>query len=127
MIACDFDADGYAWPGAGGFGALRGGFALWNDVAYASVEVARRSRALYARRGAIVVDPKGNFASGIERPDGERTRFPSAGVDYRLNPNSLAVDAGVVLGNFSDGFAGEAPDLGCCELGQPLPWFGPRS
>jgi hypothetical protein len=36
------------------------------------------------------------------------------------------VDAGVVLPNFNDGFTGKAPDLGCCELGQPLPHYGPR-
>jgi hypothetical protein len=36
------------------------------------------------------------------------------------------VDAGVVLPNINDGFAGKAPDLGCCELGRPLPHYGPR-
>lgn len=126
MIRCDFDGDGYGWPGAGGVGALLGGFALWNDAVYPSADAARRSGALYARRGAIVLNPKGNFASGIERPGSEGTRFPTAGIDFRLSPGSLAVDAGIALPNFNDGFAGPAPDLGCCELGGALPHYGPR-
>ena len=69
---------------------------------------------------------KGNFASGIERPDSAGTRFPTAGIDVRLRRGSLAVDAGVALPNFNDGFAGSAPDLGCCELGGTLPHYGPR-
>ncbi|MBI4600831.1 MAG: hypothetical protein HY721_02615 [Planctomycetes bacterium] len=37
-----------------------------------------------------------------------------------------AVDAGVVLPGFSEGHTGLAPDLGACELGSPLPHYGPR-
>jgi len=37
-----------------------------------------------------------------------------------------AVDAGLILPNINDGFAGTAPDLGAYELGQPLPSYGPR-
>lgn len=127
MIRCDFDSDGYGWPGSGWIGsALFGGFALWNDAIYVSAAGARRSGALYARRGAIVLTPKGNFASGIERPGSAGTRVPTAGIDVRLSRGSLAVDAGVALPNFNDGFAGSAPDLGCCELGDTLPHYGPR-
>lgn len=126
MIRCDFDSDGYGWPGASGVGALLGGFALWNDAVYSSAEGARRSGALYARHGVIVLSSKGNFASGIERPGSESTRFRTAMIDLRLSPSSLAVDAGVALPNFSDGFIGPAPDLGCCELGGALPHYGPR-
>jgi Right handed beta helix region len=43
-----------------------------------------------------------------------------------LQAGCTAVDAGAVLPNITDGFAGSAPDLGAYELGQPLPWFGPR-
>jgi hypothetical protein len=46
--------------------------------------------------------------------------------DFRLKPGSAAVDRGVVLPNVTDGFAGQAPDLGALELGQPLPHYGPR-
>ena len=47
-------------------------------------------------------------------------------VDFRLNPASAAVDRGTVLPNVTDGFAGQAPDLGALELGQAPPHYGPR-
>jgi hypothetical protein len=37
-----------------------------------------------------------------------------------------AIDAGAVLPNVNDGYAGSAPDLGAYELGQTLPAYGPR-
>ncbi len=36
------------------------------------------------------------------------------------------MNAGCELPNLTDGFNGEAPDLGAYELGQPLPNYGPR-
>ena len=52
--------------------------------------------------------------------------YDSADYDFRLKPQSAAVDAGVALPNITDGFAGKAPDLGAVELGQPMPHYGPR-
>jgi hypothetical protein len=46
--------------------------------------------------------------------------------DFRLKPNSAAVDRGVVLPNVNEGFTGRAPDLGALESGKPVPHFGPR-
>jgi hypothetical protein len=46
--------------------------------------------------------------------------------DFRLKPNSAAVDKGVGLPNVTDSFSGSAPDLGALELGQPAPHYGPR-
>lgn len=46
--------------------------------------------------------------------------------DLRLRRGSAAVDAGVRLPNVNDDFTGPAPDLGCYELGRPLPHYGPR-
>ncbi|HEX7794207.1 MAG TPA: hypothetical protein VF456_07655 [Vicinamibacterales bacterium] len=46
--------------------------------------------------------------------------------DFRLKPNSAAVDKGVALPNVTDGFAGTAPDLGALEVGQSAPHYGPR-
>lgn len=46
--------------------------------------------------------------------------------DFRLKPGSAAVDHGVVLPNITDGFTGQAPDLGALELGQSPPHYGPR-
>jgi hypothetical protein len=49
--------------------------------------------------------------------------------DYNLllNNNANVVDAGIALPQITDGFAGKAPDLGCYELGQKPPHYGPRS
>jgi len=127
MIRCDFDSDGYAGGGgAGGLAAVFNVFAEWNDKTYSTPEAARRSGALYRRHGAVPVNPRGNFASGIGPPGNTGTRFSGEKIDLRLAPASGALDAGVVLPNFNDNFSGKAPDLGCCELGQPLPHYGPR-
>jgi hypothetical protein len=52
--------------------------------------------------------------------------YDSADYDFRLKPDSPAVDAGEVLPNITDGFAGKAPDMGAIELGEPMPHYGPR-
>jgi len=46
--------------------------------------------------------------------------------DLRLKPGTAAVDAGTLLPNVNDLYRGKAPDLGCYELGEPLPHYGPR-
>jgi hypothetical protein len=48
-------------------------------------------------------------------------------LDFRIKPAAKAVDAGTVLPNINDGFAGKAPDLGAYEAGQTIPIYGPRS
>ena len=53
--------------------------------------------------------------------------YKAADLDFRLKPGSAAVDRGVALPNVTDGFAGQAPDLGALEVGQPLPTYGPRN
>ena len=47
-------------------------------------------------------------------------------LDFSLRPGSAAVDRGVLLANVTDGFTGQAPDLGALERGQPPPHYGPR-
>jgi hypothetical protein len=39
----------------------------------------------------------------------------------------VAVDAGIRLPNVNDRYTGKAPDLGCYELGEPPPHYGPRT
>src|SRR5262245_20006046 len=46
--------------------------------------------------------------------------------DFRLRAGSAAVDRGTVLPNVTDGFTGQARDLGALEVAQPLPIYGPR-
>ena len=52
--------------------------------------------------------------------------YKAEDIDVRLKPGSAAVDRGVEMPNVTDGFAGQAPDLGAVEAGQPMPVFGPR-
>ncbi|MGP8246485.1 MAG: hypothetical protein ACLQVN_18445 [Bryobacteraceae bacterium] len=62
----------------------------------------------------------------VDESDIQRLYNPED-MDFRLRPNSAAIDAGVVLPTINDGHTGRAPDLGAYELGQPLPQYGPRS
>jgi hypothetical protein len=50
------------------------------------------------------------------------------GVDlnFKLNPNGKAVDAGVIIPNINDNFRLKAPDLGALELGSPAVIYGAR-
>ena len=52
--------------------------------------------------------------------------YHSIDLNFRLRPNSKAIDAGVVLPTINDGFTGNAPDLGALELNRPEPHYGPR-
>jgi len=58
-------------------------------------------------------------------PLGTESALPT-GHDLRLRPESAPVDRGRVLPNINDGFTGKAPDMGCYELGAPVPHYGPR-
>jgi hypothetical protein len=51
--------------------------------------------------------------------------YDPARFDFRLKPGSVAVDAGTVLPNITDGYTGSAPDLGALERGRPVPHYGP--
>ncbi|MEM7361307.1 MAG: right-handed parallel beta-helix repeat-containing protein [Pseudomonadota bacterium] len=44
--------------------------------------------------------------------------------EYYLTPDSLGVDAGAIIPNFTDGFTGDAPDMGAYEIGVPAPTYG---
>jgi len=47
-------------------------------------------------------------------------------LDFRLRPDSAAVDAGMSIPQITDGFRGKAPDLGAIECGELFPQVGPR-
>jgi hypothetical protein len=119
MSRTDFDSDGYEWP-------PRGGFARWNGKTYPSTTATRGSGALYSERGAYTMGPHRTFAGRFGPPPSHERQIDRATHDPRLAPASRAIDRGMRLPNFNDRFAGKAPDLGCCELGDALPHFGPR-
>jgi hypothetical protein len=118
MSRTDFDGDGFEWP-------PRGHFARWNGREYPSTMAARGSGALYSKIGAFTMGPHRTFAT-MAAPQTHERAFKRQMNDPQLGPSSRAIDRGVRLPNFNDKFAGKAPDLGCCELGDELPWFGPR-
>lgn len=64
----------------------------------------------------------------MQPPNPERRHhvYHAMDLDFRLQPNAKAVDAGVVLPTVNEGFAGRGPDLGALEVGQPMPHYGPR-
>jgi hypothetical protein len=59
-------------------------------------------------------------------PDEITRIFNADDLDFRLKPDSAAVDAACILPNVNDDFIGEAPDLGALEAGLPVPLYGPR-
>jgi hypothetical protein len=64
--------------------------------------------------GELVIDPPTLINLRI---------FQSEGVFNVKAPNMFAA----VIPKVSDGYSGNAPDLGALESGQPMPHYGPRS
>jgi hypothetical protein len=64
----------------------------------------------------------------LDRNDLKNTQkvYKAEDFDFRLKPNSAAVDRGFALPNVNDGFTGKAPDLGALEIGKAVPHYGPR-
>jgi hypothetical protein len=67
----------------------------------------------------------------VPRLDGKdlkkvQTVYNAEEFDFGLRSGSAAIDRGVALSNVTDGFAGQAPDLGALEFGQAPPHYGPR-
>jgi hypothetical protein len=110
---CDFDYDGYGTVGT----PFRGNIGGKRFDSLATL------RANTSEKHAVQVGLD-VFAAKVPLPDPGTDKWPVP--DLRLKANSAAVDAGVVLHNVNDGYAGKAPDLGAYEVGQELPTYGPR-
>jgi len=119
MVRCDFDNDGYSYT-------IKGSFARWNGKTYRSALHVKEAGVIYAVNGPIMVFSRKVFESGPVPPTGDLAVQPRTQNRPLLGATSRALDKGVLLPNFNDQFVGDAPDLGCCELGQPLPHVGPR-
>lgn len=114
----NFDNDGY-----GGFSS----FAIWNaKFRYKTIADAKNDKKIYFGTGAILINPKTCFMNGTMAPTNEDKIYTFAEIDFRLAGTSDAIDKGVVLPNFNDGFKGKAPDLGALEFGEAIPSYGPR-
>ena len=52
--------------------------------------------------------------------------YHAVDLNFKLNPNGKAVDAGVIIPNVNDNFNGKAPDLGALEVGSTVVIYGAR-
>jgi hypothetical protein len=77
-------------------------------------------------KNSILVDYQ--IFSNVARPDPDNISrlYRAEDLDFRLKPNTAAVDAGCILPNVNDEYTGSAPDLGALEVGRPVPIYGPR-
>jgi hypothetical protein len=87
------------------------------------------SRATHQDQHSIAVDY--DIFANVPRLDAQDLKkvqklYQAEDFDFRLKPGSAAIDHGVILPNITDGFTGQAPDLGALEAGQAPPHYGPR-
>ncbi|MHC4173519.1 MAG: hypothetical protein ACYTBX_05230 [Planctomycetota bacterium] len=92
-----------------------------NDAEYQSIEEFFKATGL--EEHGILADY--DIFVNADPPEQGKTCEPGD-YDLRLRKSVKVVDAGIVLPQITDGFAGKAPDLGCYELGQEPPHYGPR-
>ncbi len=68
--------------------------------------------------------------AGAEEPTHARSNqdplVDPATVDLRPAAGSPLIDAGTVIPNVNEDYAGDAPDIGAYERGRPIPRYGPR-
>ncbi|MCE9613958.1 MAG: hypothetical protein K8T26_06745 [Lentisphaerae bacterium] len=64
--------------------------------------------------------------AGLGEPKPEPANNDPDTLDPRPTASSPVIDAGKIIPNITDGYAGQAPDIGAFEAGQPLPHYGPR-
>lgn len=64
----------------------------------------------------------------LKAPDPDKPGFiyHSTDFNFKLKPNSAAVDAGIKLPGVNDGYLGKLPDLGAIEEGMQEPVYGPK-
>lgn len=108
----DFDALGST---NGSFGA-RLGVSTYDSL------VALKGSTL--ERNAVQVELNNTFAKAVALPGVPMSRYDAP--DLQLSSAAVAANAGTVIPNINDGFAGAAPDAGAYELGAVLPKYGPR-
>jgi hypothetical protein len=89
---------------------------------FTSFDMARGAMPAFEPHGLLLTEPI--FESGLTAPaDYKGVMLPQ---DVTLAAGSNAIDKGVVLPGFDDGYMGAAPDLGALERGCALPIYGVR-
>ena len=113
-------------PAIGGRGGLAAKPAL---EARRFATLAEYSRATHQDQHSVLLDY--DIFINARRLDAQDVKnvqklYKAEDFDFRLRPGSAAIDRGVILHNVTDGFTGQAPDLGALEAGQATPHYGPR-
>ncbi len=90
------------------------------------IKINSKKSSIYNRHPVILIDNKTCFEMKDPVPKNVGRVYKPEDFDLRPGKNSDALDKGVRLPNFNDGFTGKAPDLGAYERGRPLPHYGPR-
>ena len=109
---CDFNYDGF---GSIGTEAFMGRIGPTNFTGLAQLQ------ATTTESNAVQLDLS-VFAEAVSVPANPvATHVPP---NFELDSQGSAIDAGVTLAGFNDGFTGNAPDLGAYELGKAIPVYG---
>jgi hypothetical protein len=111
----DFDSDGFDWGTS--TVPFRYGGVVYSSIAALAAASGLESRGLRINRSTCF----GTF----NVPGPPLTPIPPQ--HMTLKTGCAALDAGAILPNINDGYAGAGPDLGAYELGQLLPAYGPRT
>jgi hypothetical protein len=94
---------------------------------YATLEAFAQATGL--EKHGITFESYDIFAGAEEATYGDSNEDPLVepeSVDLRPAANSVLIDAGTVIPNINEDYAGKAPDIGAYEFGKPLPHYGPR-
>jgi hypothetical protein len=94
-----------------------------NNVRYRTMQDATEDVGLMPH--AVLLD--WNVFTGAKPPPGDDKFADPKAMDMTIRSGSKAVDAGVAMPGINDSFTGKAPDLGCYEVGKPIPRYGPRT
>ena len=80
------------------------------------------------KHGKLLTTAAGIFASSFKLPTAETKPFQMQPAENKpvLATDSPAVNAGEAVPTITDGYTGNAPDVGAYELDKPLPHYGPR-
>lgn len=109
---CDFNYDGF---GSIGTGQFIGRIGATNFNGLVQLQTLTTETNAVQLDLSVFADPVSIPANPVEE------HVPPSLV---LAPQSSAIDVGVALAGFNDGFTGSSPDLGAYELGKTIPVYG---
>ena len=109
---CDFNYDGF---GSNGAGAFVGRIGATNFAGLAQLQT------LTTESNAVQLDLS-VFAESVSIPANPVAEHKPP--NFELVSRGAAIDAGIALVGFNDGFTGTSPDMGAYELGKANPVYG---